>query len=196
MIFSTSYFPPIEFFIRISGKKEILLEGNEYYLKQTYRNRCNILTNQGVMPLTIPVKKVNGNKTLIKDIEIDFDTEWQSIHLKSIDTAYSSSPFYEFYIEDFIIFFEKKYKYLLDFNTMILEKLFEEFEIEKKIKFTEFFENNYNDDFRNSINPKIIQNSIHFKDYSQVFTQFGFVKNLSVLDLLFNEGTNSYKFLE
>ena len=195
MIFSTAYFPSIEYFMRVFQTNEILLESKEFYIKQTYRNRCNILTNQGLMPLIIPVLKKFGNKTLIKDIEIEFDTDWQATHFKSIDTAYGSSPFYEFYIDDFRIFFEKKFKFLFDFNTLILERLLEVLDFEKKINFSTVYENSYPLDLRNSIHPKKQSNSVKFKEYTQVFNTEGFVPNLSILDLLFNEGTESYKYL-
>lgn len=198
-IFSTAYFPSVQYFTEIVKGKNIVIEKHENYVKQSYRNRCKILSTNGIQTLSIPVKKISGQKIPIADTQIDYTESWQQVHFKSIATAYQKSPFYEFYIDAFEKFFTKKYKFLFDFNTEILETLLSELEIEKKISFTEKYEveiPNYND-FRNSINPKNkFDKDFLGKKYIQVFSnKFNFAENLSILDLLFNEGTNVYKFL-
>ena len=199
-IFSTAYFPSIQYFFEISKYENIIIEKHENYVKQSYRNRCKILSTNGVQTLSIPVKKISGKKILITDTQIDYTENWQQVHYKSIATAYQKSPFYEFFIDAFDKFFTKKYKFLFDFNTEILETLLAELEIDKKISFTEKYEIqilNYND-FRNSIHPKNkFDKNFSGKKYTQVFSnKFNFAGNLSILDLLFNEGTNVYNFIQ
>jgi len=194
MYFSTAYFPPIEYFSKLIKCKSIYIEIYENYTKQTYRNRCDILSANGRQSLTIPVIKGTTRKITTKDVEIDYSTNWQKIHSKSIEAAYRSSPFYEFFMPEIMPFFEKKYKFLYDFNFQILEIVNDFIDIDTKINFTNDFikldTKNLND-FRFSISPKqknIFQNT----PYTQVFSdKFKFQKNLSILDLIFNMGGES-----
>jgi hypothetical protein len=177
------------------------MEQFENYSKQSYRNRCRILSPSGIQSLSIPVENISGTKQCVKDIKIDYTMNWQSNHLKSIQTAYFSSPFYEFYIEAFIPFFKKKTEYLFDLNNDILYVLLHELQIQKNVRFSEsYLSNNQENDYRISIHPK----KSHADDkefisvpYTQVFfDKFEFIPNLSILDLLFNEGPNSINILE
>jgi len=198
-VFSTAYFPSIYYFYKILESENILIEKHENYIKQTYRNRCNILTSNGIMALSIPIKKSISLKTRITDVEIDYDTNWQQIHLRAIDSAYNSSPFHEYYIDAFIPFFEKKYKFLFDFNLEILNTIFTEIELNKLISFTSIYEKEIENDYRNITSPKyeIIDIKIEENKYEQVFsTKFEFTPNMCILDLLFNEGPNTILFLE
>jgi len=200
IILATTYFPTIQYMSKFLADKNIIIEKHENYIKQSYKNRCNILAANGVQALTIPVKKVSGKKTIITKILIDYDINWQSLHLKTIDSAYKSSPFYEFYIDAFIPFFKKKYKYLFDFNIEILKVLLKEIEVDKAFDFSNEYLPTYKNDYRMSINPKkkyqIEDKTLILKEYSQVFSsKFGFTKDLSILDLLFNEGPNTRMFL-
>lgn len=197
-LISTAYFPPIQYFHEIANSDVILLERHENYIKQSYRNRCKILSANGVQTLSIPIKKKSGQKTKILDTRIDYSENWQSVHFKAIATAYQKSPFYEFYIDAFMKFFKNKYKFLFDFNRQIIETLISEIELDKKINFTDKYENLCPDktDLRNIIHPKSKKNDFSCKKYQQVFNnKFNFVDNLSIIDLLFNEGTNTYSFL-
>lgn len=199
-IFSTAYFPPISYVAKLLLCKSIVFENNEYYVKQTYRNRCKILTANGIMDLSIPVEKPNGAKTLIKDIRIANSENWQIVHLRTIESSYSNSPFFEYYQDDFLPFFIKKYDFLIDFNFKLLQKICELLEIDfSNFSFTsEYFENQNAEniaDFRNSFNPKK-ENRFEQMPYYQVFTEkFGFVENLSIIDLLFNLGNESQEYL-
>ncbi len=199
VIFSAAYFPPTRYISEILSSDKIIIERYENYQKQSYRNRCEILSPNGKQTLSVPVIKKSGNKQLVKDVKIDYKTDWQSLHLKSLKTAYFSSPFFEFYIDAFLPFFEKKYTFLFDLNIEILQTLLNELEIKKEITFSEKYEFSYPfNDFRNSIHPKIKLNTEYFKPeiYTQVFfDRFNFVPNLSVLDLLFNEGPAAESFL-
>jgi len=201
VIVSIAYFPPVQYFSQIVNSDKIIIEQYENYTKQSYRNRCEILSPNGKQTLSIPVIKNSGNKQLIKDVKIDYKNDWQSVHLKSLQTAYLSSPFYEFYIDALMPFFKKQFTFLFDFNFEILQTLLSELEIKCKIIFTETYIKDYDfPDFRNSIHPKkkFQTAEIHHsaKKYTQVFfDKYDYIPNLSIVDLLFNEGPNTLNFL-
>ena len=202
IIFSTAYFPPINYFKLLINAKEVFIEQHENFVKQTYRNRCKILAANGEMSLIVPIEKDSGNKIKIRDVKIDYATNWQKQHLKSIESAYRNSPFYEFYIDDFIPLFEKRHKFLFDFNLEITLKLFEEFDIDKKLNFNKEFEkepNNYID-YRNKIHPKKQSKELELlteTSYYQTFNdKFSFFPNLSSIDLLFNLGPEATLYLD
>ena len=112
ILLSSAYFGPIQYFARFVSGKSILIEQYDHYLKQSYRNRCKILGANGILALVVPVKKPNGNKTIIKDVLIDYDTDWQKNHLESIKSAYKNSAFFEYYSDDFFQAIKKKTKLL------------------------------------------------------------------------------------
>ena len=199
-LLSTAYFPSIQYITKLLFP--VVIEKFENYSKQSFRNRCVIYGANGPQTLVIPVKKINGNKTLIKDILIDYDTNWQTNHFRSIKSAYKSAPFYEYYIDDYLIYFEKKFKFLFDLNNKIIETICEHLNIELSVNYTSSFIKEYNPDFdfRNTIHPKTRMakpdHKFHPAKYNQVFVEkFGFVENISVIDLIFNEGTESKTIL-
>ncbi len=195
VILSSAYFPPIQYFSNILKVENIIIEQHENYSKQSYRNRCEILSPNGKQTLSIPVIKNSGSKLCIKDVKIDYKNDWQNIHLKSLQTAYLSSPFFEHYIDALMPFFEKEYDFLFDLNLEIIKTLLSELQIDKTINFSKEYKSEYNfPDFRNSIHPKKKFQTEDFttQNYTQVFfDKFDFEPNLSILDLLFNEGPNS-----
>ena len=172
----------------------------ENFPKQTYRNRCVIATTDGMQALTIPVTH-DSPKTLTRDIRISDHGNWRHLHWNAIQSAYNSSPFFEFYADDLYPFFERQWDFLIDFNEAITNKMCELLDIEPKIERT----TNYQPadvvdmaDFRETIRPKHPMPDEEFtpRRYYQVFEQkHGFLPNLSILDLLFNEGNESILFL-
>ncbi|MDR2293010.1 MAG: WbqC family protein [Prevotellaceae bacterium] len=196
---STAYFGNIQYFSKFVAAKKICIEQHENYIKQSFRNRCEILTANGKLSLVIPVERNDGNKILIRDVRISYAQSWQKSHWRALNTAYNSSPFFEYYSNDLKHFFEHKEKYLFDLNTKITSKILELLEIDKPIFFTEnykTFDSDFMFDCRNNINPKtrqIKEDKIFMpQKYYQVFIQkTGFTANLSIIDLLFNEGTNA-----
>ncbi len=177
---------------------EIIFENQDNYLKQTYRNRCYIYGANGKQLLTIPVihPKNQSNKT--KDIRIDHSTNWQKLHIRSMQSAYRSSPFYEFYEDDMLVVFQKKHKFLIDLNIDTFQFIYDNLENPLRYGKTRDFEANIpkNLDFRFLVHAKEHRES-NLKEYTQVFDdKHGFISNLSILDLLFNEGPNTLEYLE
>lgn len=198
IILSTSYLPPIEYFALLLKSKNVIIEQNETYKKQTYRNRCNIYSEKGVMALSIPVNKPNGNASKTKDIELIYSEKWNKNHWKAICSAYQSSPFFLYYQDDLEEIFIRKYERLLDFNMDLMKKLIELIDIDVNISFTDNFikPNSSINDFRFSISPKIDSSIKKFPSYIQVFNdRHGFIKNLSIIDLLFNMGPETLAYL-
>jgi len=200
LILSTSYLPPIEYFTSIINSKEVIIEKKESYKKQTYRNRCEIYSSNGKLDLSIPIIKINGHNTITEDIIISYKYNWQKKHWRAIESAYNSSPFFLYYKDDLIKFFTEKYESLIDFNFDLLIVLFEMLEIKPEVKFSKEFIKYYDENYidkRNIISPKNnINSSENFSAYTQVFdTKYGFIPNLSIIDLIFNEGPNAIEYL-
>ena len=203
ILLSTAYFAPIRYFSKLAVYPEIYIEQHENFIKQTYRNRTVILGANGSISLIVPVEKGREKKIKIKDLRIAYDEEWQRNHWRTIFSAYNSSPFFEYYADDIEPFFRKKHNFLFDFNQQITETLAEILEIPLSLNLTREFEQVPENclNFREQISPKthLIDPDPHFaaQHYTQVFSEkFGFVPDLSILDLLFNEGPSSQSILE
>ena len=199
---STAYFPPLQYISKFLAGS-VTIEAHESYRKQSYRNRCKILAANGPMALTVPVAKWHGERMPIAEVQIDYDKPWQNNHLKSIESAYKSSPFYDYYIDDFMPFFENRYERLFDYNQQILEVILKTLGIKPSIDYTTDFDKTIEGkaDLRYSISPKESQQQPdpYFTpvEYYQVFAdRHGFTPNLSILDLLFNEGPMAKSILE
>ncbi len=201
ILLSTAYFAPVSFYVLALKYEFVYVEKYENFSKQTFRNRCVILGANGSIPLVIPVVKGRGPKTLIKDLKISYDVDWQRNHWRTIFSAYNSSPFFEYYRDDIFPFFQNKEKFLLDLNMKINTTVCDLLEIENNLILTDDFEkvpeNTLN--LRETISPKNKTLDTQFQtiNYSQVFSEkLGFTPNLSIMDLLFNEGPNSISVLE
>ncbi len=172
----------------------LIIEAWETYTKQTCRNRCNIYGPNGLQTLIIPVIKVNGNHTLVRDIRISNQQPWQTIHWRSITTAYSNSPFFLYYQDLFIPFFEKRFDYLLDFNAKLLEVILKSLKTNISVGISSEFTPSLPGDNREQLVSKNF--SFTHPEYVQVFSaKSGFLNNLSSIDLLFNLGPESRQFL-
>lgn len=201
VLLSTAYFAPIPFYSLVVNSEKIYIERYENFTKQTFRNRCVILGANGPISLIVPIVKGRGIKVLIKDLKISYDVDWQRNHWRTIFSAYNSSPYFDYFKDDVLPFFEIKEKFILDYNLKINEAICDLLEIENNIVLTEDFEKTGNGttNLREIISPKNKQLNYQFqtKKYTQVFSEkFDFVPNLSILDLLFNEGPNSCTILE
>ena len=221
-LLSSTYFGPIQWYQKLNRYDECLIERHESFIKQTYRNRMLIPTTNGPLALTIPT---NHNTSLaMKDIRISDHANWRHVHWNALLSAYGESPFFEYYQDDIRPFYEKKYEFLFDFNMEITEKMIELLDIRPKISITnEYFlseerkvkseerkvkSEEFNSftkhkvesikDFREAIRPKKPLPDAEFesKRYYQVYEQkFGFQPNMSIQDLLFNEGNEAIFYL-
>ena len=191
-----TYFPNVASYMVMAQTEKIELEVQDSYQKQTYRNRCYIYGANGKLGLHIPVLYSQKNRQNTSDILIDNTTNWQSIHWKSIESAYKTSPFFEYYEDDLTSLFTTKKKYLLNFNLECIEVINSclnlYFDYSKTLQFNK--EANEKD-YRHLVNARK-ETQIKTTLYMQVFQEkHGFIHNLSVLDLLFNEGPNAKNFL-
>ncbi len=196
-IIHPTYFPNIEFFSFLLKSKNLIFEINDFYQKQTFRNRTSIYSSNGKLNLTIPVKFSSSKKEKLKDIRICNNSNWQKNHLKSIQIAYRSSPYFEFFEEHFIEFFEKKEEFLIDITIKSIAIIFNLLEKDLKFNFTSSFRDDYNSgfDFRNLSIRKSKDRGNLIQKYTQVFeTEHGFISNLSIIDLVFNEGLNTLNY--
>lgn len=197
ILLQPTYFSPILQYVAIAYTDKIIFETEDNFQKQTYRNRCYIYTAQGKQLLNVPVQHTNEIKQKTKDVKIDYKDNWHKQHLKTLQTAYSSSPFYEFYIDDLLPVFEKKKHFLLDLNFLAHEIIMDALQLEIPTKKTTKYEKETKLlDLRilAEDKPKITYN---LERYIQVFSEnHGFISNLSILDLIFMEGPNALNYLE
>ena len=202
-LLQTTYFGPIQWYQKLYRYNHCLIEQYDSFQKQTYRNRCIIATANGIQALTVPVEH-SDEKMLVKNLRISDHNQWRRVHWNALQSAYSESPFFEYYADDLRPFFEQKYKFLLDFNDAIRQKICELIDIHPHVEYTKSFFSPLTshpsplDDLRNVINAKHPQPDADFtpKAYWQVFQhKHGFLPNLSILDLLFNMGPESIFYL-
>ena len=198
LLVQPAYFAPIAQYAAILQSKTIEFETQDHFAKQTYRTRCYIYGANGKLLLNIPVNKTKDYKIASTEVEINYDEDWQKNHLKSLQSAYRTSPFYEYYEADLMNIFETKHKYLWELhqktNAFVLDALQEEKPLSET---TEYFKD-YADktDIRSWIDAKKKLN-INFPTYIQMFDEkHGFIENLSILDLIFMEGPNAAMYLE
>jgi hypothetical protein len=195
-LFVPTYFSPVNQYISIANSNSITFEVEENYQKQSYRNRCYIFGANGKQLLNIPISHTNktSGKLKMKDVLIE-NSNWQRQHYKSLTTAYNHSPFFEFYKDDIQFIFTKKYKYLLDINIDSFQFINDALDLSKKYSISKIYNENPINDFRYLA---AVKNKDHIKyiPYIQMFEgENGFLKNLSILDLLFMEGPNSINYL-
>jgi len=197
ILISTAYLPPVEYFSLISKADGILIEREENYLKQTYRNRCYILSSHGPQLLSVPVYLGSQHKTPLKEIRIDYSKRWQQVHLRALTASYGSSPYFQFYFEDFEKIFSVKPEFLVDLNMRLIELILKMLKMNTDIKFTTHFNpiGYVENDHRYSISPKK-ESAFCGKEYMQVFgNSKGFVPGMSIVDLIFNMGPDAIDYL-
>jgi hypothetical protein len=190
------YFGPISTWAEIYNC-DVIWDIHKNYNKQSYRNRTFIHSANGVQKLTVPIKH-SLIKFTLNDSYIDNSTNWQQIHWKSIKIAYSSSPYFEFYKDSMEVFFSEKYTKLLDLNMKTIKMVSEWLEVDLNNDFSKKYVEDYNTkfDLRNLIEHKNKRKKL-IPYYTQVFSnKNGFINDLSIIDLIFNEGPNSLRFLK
>ncbi|WP_162055596.1 WbqC family protein [Pontibacter pamirensis] len=193
------YNPPITYFWYAIRSESLMLERHENYIKQSYRNRCHVLTAQGVQPLSVPVIRGSSkNKTLISDIEIDYSQKWYNVHWRTIQAAYGRAPYFEFYSDYIREVYERQPKYLFQLNVELLRLYLKLLKLNKPLIFTEAYQSEHANnvlDLRNRLHPKIYPDNLHVKPYTQVFGK-QFASELSIIDLLFTQGPASLAYLQ
>lgn len=193
--FAAFYFGPIDYFAEMVKSQNLDLEVCENFQKQTYRNRCNILGANGKLMLNIPVLH-NGVHTF-KDLQPSYDFNWQKEHIKSLKSAYQSSPYFEYYEDEITPLYEKKEKYLLDLNLKTIDFINQKLRLDLEMNKTEKYSViEAEHDFRNQFSAKK-PSQYNLPEYAQVFDdKFEFIPDLSILDLLFSEGPSAATYLK
>ena len=192
-----NYFPNIHQFRQIIKANSILFEVSDNYQKQTFRNRTYIYGANGKLGLFIPVIHSHKNRELFKDVKISYESNWMDLHLKSLQSAYRSSPYFEYFEDDFIKLYAEKEKFLVDFNIKCIKLISNLLDLDLDYKISSEYVEKTNDiiDLRDLSNARK-QKTIETPKYIQVFeSKHGYLNNLSILDLTFSEGPNSVSLI-
>jgi hypothetical protein len=197
ILVSTAYLPPVEYFSLFLYADEILIEKEENYLKQSYRNRCYILSPHGRQILSVPVYLGSQHKTPVKEIRIDYSKRWQQVHLGALTASYSSAPYFQYYFENIERIIAGKNEFLIDLNTELTALMMNMLKLDLRLSYTTDFqpEGSVENDYRYRISPKK-PSRFAVREYLQVFkNSSGFVQPLSILDLIFNVGPEAVNYL-
>ena len=187
----------IEYYTLLNKAGEVFFDLHGHYLKQNFRNRAEMYGANGKLNLIIPVVK-HPNHTALQDIKISYDHTWQKQHWKSIASSYRSSPYFEFYEDDFAPIFLHHYETLVEFNLALQNKILEALGIKLNVTFSKEHVKEIEgfDNHRSYFTPKDKSLDFPKEPYNQVFEdKCGFIPNLFIFDLLFNEGPNAISFL-
>ena len=201
-LLSSTYFGPIQWYQKLH-RMLCIIEQHDHFVKQTYRNRCVIATANGTQTLTVPIERYDGTKCPMRDIRISDHGNWRHLHWNALVSAYGETPFFEFYADDLRPFFEKRHTFLFDLNLDIMHTMCQLLDVRPQVTLSEQyivlpFEDDAVVDFREAIRPKHPLPDADFNPtpYYQVRAQrHGFLPNLSILDLLFNEGPEGIFYL-
>ena len=190
-IFPTAYLPSINYISSFLKEDNPSIELFETYQKQSCRTRCRVMTANGIQTLTVPVVKTNGNHTLTKDIEISYKELWQQTHLRCMESAYRKLAYFDYYFPYFEKIYKQKFNTLIELNDYCLKVILKLLKVKKEFSYTEDFERiTDSKDYRLSLSKE--NDTIKTASYYQVFDdRHGFVPNISIVDLLFNEGNSS-----
>ncbi len=191
-LLSTAYFPDIAYFSVLMKEEVVLMEKHEHFVKQTHRNRCTIATTQGPLHLSIPLVN-EGNKTSIGNKRIAYTENWQAKHWRAIESSYNKSAYFEYFEEELKSILLKKYEFLFELNLELIQHLLQVLRLKREILFTSEYQasGNFLD-----LRDESAFGKIEFPPYYQVFKdKTGFLPNMSILDLVFNEGLRAKEYL-
>lgn len=200
----TSYWPNLHYFFYVLNASIIHIEQFDNYSKQSYRNRTQILSANGILNLSIPIKK-NKSEKVVNAIEISYKEDWQKNHWRAITSAYKNSPYFDFFEEDLKVFYFNKYNLLIDYNIEQLKFIVKVLKQKKNIQLTKQYESNQESviDLRTIIHPKqsylsdkLVANKLDQSYYQTFENKISFTPNLSILDLLFNKGLHTIDYLK
>ncbi|MBQ7213754.1 MAG: WbqC family protein [Bacteroidales bacterium] len=194
---TTACWAPVSYFRAWVATSQGYIEAWEHYSRQTYRNRYLILGANSIIPLTVPVRRAAGNDAPIREVEIDYSTPWQRLHLKTLVSAYRNSPFFEYYLDDLQVFYTERFRLLFDYNLQAFARILGLLRLPTDIRLSAAFgqtDGNAFTDLRDTFHPHSRCSGL--PSYEQVFSQkLGFQADLSILDLLFNLGPDAAAYL-
>lgn len=204
LIAPADYLAPIAIYAQYANAETIYVECYENFVKSTYRNRCHIASPNGVLRLSIPLEHGKNQRRIMRDVRISYEVDWQKNHWQSLIASYRSSPYFEYYEDDFTPFYHKKFSFLLDFNEELRQLIFRILGWENRaIQYTAQYQTSYADtstlDIRQWLRPNTTEETltemgITLPEYYQVFsTKTGFLPNMSLVDLLFSQGARQTK---
>lgn len=197
LLLSTAYLAPIQYYAHLYAAHEAIEDRGEHYVKQTYRNRCYIATPTGAQPLTLPIVRDGAVHTAVRDIRLSDHGKWQHLHWTALTSAYESSPYFEYYADDFRPLYEQHFDFLVDFNDALRQTVLSLLSLDKNITPSNEYVTPTPEmtDLRSIISPKqSLEADTAFRPtpYYQVFKErTGFIPNLCIADLLFNMGPES-----
>lgn len=198
LLLSALYLAPIEYYSHLFHARKVVVELHENYQKQSYRNRCNIVGANGLMPLSIPVEKPSAAECRMKDIRIADHGNWRHLHWNAIVSAYNSTPFFEYYADELHPFYEKRIEFLADFNLQLHQLICKWLRIDTPFELSSEYVAEVTadvNDYREAIHPKR-PSRFTILPYYQVFgRKLGFIQNASIIDLLFNMGNEARLWL-
>jgi hypothetical protein len=195
VLLDLQYLPNITWFKHFLAAKDVCIERCENFVKSTARNRCIIAAVNGKQALSIPVIGGRDHHQLYTAVNISYVSNWQKNHWLSMQSAYGSTPFFEYYADKFLPFYDNQYESLFDYNLQLLQAVLKMLKVQKQFAFTEIYEKQPLDklDLRSARKNDEVQNIPH---YYQVFdNKNGFISNLSIIDLIFNTGPDALKYL-
>ncbi|WP_158799473.1 WbqC family protein [Pedobacter sp. L105] len=191
-IFPIFYLPPVSYFSALQANHfEFVLEKEEHFPKQTYRNRATVHSPNGPLDLFLPVIKGSKYHTRMKDVRISYDFKWQRLHWLSLESCYRNSAYFEFYEDELAPFYHKKFEFLFDYNLELLQWIFKQLKKAPELQFTTEYMDDvpFEKDYRSKLHFKDPEFLAPAKPYYQVFEdRNGFLPNMSIVDLLFNQG--------
>ena len=194
-----AYFPSVTYFSKLNANPSVGIEFFEHFVKQSYRNRCCIYSPNGKQNLVVPLQQ-RSERTLTKDIRIAYNDNWAKNHWRSLEAAYRRSAYFEFYEDDIRpLLLDHKHEFLMDLNLEIIHGLLSIFNISCELCPTVSYDKDVLNDFRDAFSPKKKheKQTLQHPIYSQVFDQkHGHIADLSILDLLFNQGPRSLNYLQ
>ncbi len=200
ILLEPQYAGSLSFWKLILQHEKIVFEQYENYTKRSFRNRCHIVSPNGILRLSIPLEHGKNQHCALKEVRISYNERWQNLHWQSLQTCYRRSPYFEFYEDKLVPFYEKRIDFLLDFNLQLFDTICNILKTKPEYMLTTSYddtvENTYSD-FRNVLLPNIVQPQYETKSYLQVFCdRMPFQQNVSILDLLFNCGNQALTYLK